>query len=187
MGITYSEALSMHFGFSEFTTKDVKILFGSDRSAKLLSDLKFKGVAERTGRGRYRILTSEERLKNRSFEWKRVEHIINNSPYPFAWTWISAVEKWTNGRYNVGPNPYLRVYYIEIRKSDLDHWHEYLGKNSISIDGKKRVGSTVKLFATNDLRITKLEGENVITMEKVTKMIRNNRELFGEADDLIES
>ena len=78
MGLTYTDVLSLHFGNSEFTTEDVRILLRNERSAKLLSDLKFKGVIERTGRGKYRLLLPSERIDSRGLEWKRVERIVNS-------------------------------------------------------------------------------------------------------------
>ncbi len=119
MGITYSDVLSLYFKDSEFSTKDVTTLLRTERSAKLLSDLKFKGIVERTGRGMYRLLPPSERIDERKREWERIERIINSSPLEFAWTWSSAVKKWTRGRYLVSPNPYFRVFYIEVNSNDL--------------------------------------------------------------------
>lgn len=56
---------------SEFTTSDVTRITCNKRSAKLFSDLKFKGVVKRVGRGKYRLLEAYERNGIRVFEWVR--------------------------------------------------------------------------------------------------------------------
>ena len=186
MGLTYTDVLSLHFGNSEFTTNDVRILLRNERSAKLLSDLKFKGTIERTGRGKYRILLPSERLDNRTYEWKRVERIVNMSPFPFAWAWSSAVERWTDGRYIVGPNPYFRIFYIEIIKTDLDGWRSYLKGHSVSVEAKKRVGATVELIPRTELEYVFLNGEKIVPKGKILETIKDHPGIFAKADDLIE-
>lgn len=186
MGLTYTDVLSLHFGNSEFTTEDVKILLRNERSAKLLSDLKFKGVLERTGRGRYRLLPPSERFDNRSYEWKRVERIVNSSPYPFAWAWSSAVEKWTEGRYIVSPNPYFRAFYIEVLKDGLNDWKKYLKAHSISTIGNRRIGAVVNFIPNDDLDFVILNGEKVISKNRIMHIISEHSGIFAEADELIE-
>jgi hypothetical protein len=186
VGLTYTDVLSLHFGNSEFTTEDVRILLRNERSAKLLSDLKFKGVIERTGRGKYRLLLPSERIDNRGHEWKRVERIVNSSALEFAWTWSSAVEKWTAGGYIVSPNPYFRTYYIEVNRKDLLKWKEYLKSHFVSIVGKRRIGAVVELVPKDKIEFVILNGEKVISKERTLNMIKEHRGIFAEADEIIE-
>lgn len=186
MGITYTDILSLHFGNSEFTTDDVRIILRTDRSAKLLSDLKFKGVLERTGKGRYRILAPFERIDNRSFEWKRVERIVNMSPFSFAWSGPSAVERWTNGGYLVAPNPYFRTFHIDVNTKDLEGWKEYLRAHSVPFVGKRRIGALVKLNPKSDLKYVILNDEKVLPKDYTIKMIKEHPGTFAKADELIE-
>ncbi len=186
MGITYTDVLSSYFGNGEFTTESVKLLLRTNRSAKLLSDLKFRGLVERTGKGRYRLLSPSERIDTREHEWKRVERIVDSSPLPFAWAWSSAVEKWTNGSYLVGPNPYFRIYYIEVKAADFEKWKGYLKSHSVSTEGKRRIGAVVELIPNDDLEFVILNGEKVIPKERVKEVIRRHRGIFAEADELIE-
>lgn len=186
MGLTYTDVLNLHFGNSEFTTEDVRIFLRIERSAKLLSDLKFKGVLERTGRGRYRILAPSERIDNRSFEWKRVERIINMSPLPFAWSGPSAVERWTKGGYFVAPNPYFRIFHIDVNTKDMEEWKEYLKTHSVPLIGKRRIGALVKLYPKSKVKYAILDGEKVLPKNNTIKMIKEHRGTFAEADDIIE-
>lgn len=184
--MTYSDVLSLHFRDSEFTAEDVRILLRLDRSAKLLSDLKFKGIVERTGRGKYRLLSPSERVDNRSHEWTRIERIVRSSPYEYAFTWSSAVEKWTNGAYIIGPNPYYRPYYIEVNVKDLGKWNEYLIEHSVPSVGNRKIGAVVNLIPRKHVSYTLLNGDKVISKKKTIELIREHRGLFAEADDLIE-
>lgn len=186
MGITYTDVLALHYGNSEFTTEDVRILLRIDRSAKLLSELKFKGVLERTGVGKYRILPPSERLDNRNFEWNRVRRVVNMSPYPFAWSGPSAVERWTNGGYLVAPNPYFRTFYIDINEEDLERWKEYLKSHSVPFIGKKRIGALVKLFPKCSIKSVILNGEKVLPKEDTIFMIKEHPGTFAAADEMIE-
>lgn len=186
MGLTYPEILSLHFGENEFTSKEVSDLLHYERSAKLLSDLKFKGVLERTGRGRYRCLSPAERPDIRSIEWNRVTNIINRSPLEMAWDWSSAVERWTNGRYHVGPNPFHRIFYISVFRKDVEKWKDYLKSHEVATSGKKKVGASVELIPRKDVKFVHLNDEKVIPREDTLKIIKKHRGIFGEADKLIE-
>ncbi|MCL5955545.1 MAG: hypothetical protein M1507_05480 [Candidatus Thermoplasmatota archaeon] len=186
MGLTYTDVLTLHFRNSEFTTEDVRILLRNERSAKLLSDLKFRGVIERTGRGKYRLLSPSERVDNRSYEWKRIEKVVNSSPYPYAWSWSSAVERWTNGAYIVAPNPYFRIYYIEVENKDINKWKEYLRVHSVSTIGNRRIGTVVNLIPKDHVKFVLLNGERVISKNRTIELIREHRGIFAEADEIIE-
>lgn len=185
MGLTYYDVLSFHFRNSEFTAEDVRILLRNERSAKLLSDLKFKGLVERTGRGRYRVLSPSERVNNRSHEWKRVERVVSSSPYAFAWAWSSAVEKWTDGAYIVSPNPYYRDYYIEVNDKETAKWNEYLKSHSVSSIGNRRIGAVVNLIPREHVSYVLLNGDKVISKKRTIELIREHRGIFAEADELI--
>jgi hypothetical protein len=186
MGMTYTDVLSLHFGNSEFTTEDVRVLLRNDRSAKLLSDLKFKGVIERTGKGRYRFLAPSKRTDIRNYEWKRVERIVNSSPLPFAWAWSSAVEKWTNERYVVSPNPYFKAYYIEVKREDVVKWKEYLDAHSVSTIGNRRIGAVVRMIPKDRVNFVIFNGEKVISKDITVSLIRKHRGIFARADEIID-
>ena len=125
-------------------------------------------------------------VDNRSYEWKRVERIVNSSPYPFAWAWSSAVEKRTGGRYIVSPNPYFRAFYIEVPGDDVHVWKEYLKAHSVSTIGNRRIGAVVNLIPKDDLDFVILNGEKVISQNRTIELIREHRGIFAEADELIE-
>ena len=110
MTFTYFDALTSSFGDESFTTAELANRFGTARSAKLLSELKHRGLVERVGRGTYRCLSPKERPDLRSAEWSRVREVVLAGPDPKAWTGASALELWTAGGYRVSPSAYSRIY-----------------------------------------------------------------------------
>ena len=186
MGLTYSDAIISLFGENTFTTNELTALTGNTRSAKLLSDLKMKGIVEKMGHGEYRVLPLSERPDMRPIEWERVRNIILRGPWEKAWTGSTAVELWTNGRYRISPNNYLRVFHLLVRTSDLDKWKNYLRRSGVSYSGKKRVGSFVDLICSSKVSSTVVAGEPVIPKDHVLRLIRSHPGLYAGADELIE-
>lgn len=186
MALTYLDVIISRFGENEFSTKELAIITGNPRSAKLLSDMKMKGIVERVGRGKYRVLPLSERPDTRIIEWERVRNVIVNAPWKKAWTGSTAVEVWTNGRYKLSPNPYLRVFHLLILKSELDEWKKYLRRFGISYSGKKRVGSFVDLKCSSKVNSTMVAGEPVIPKDGVLRLIRNHPGIYAGACELIE-
>lgn len=186
MGLTYSDVTISLFGEEEFTTAEFTAITGNSRSAKLLSELKMRRIVERIGRGKYRVLPLSERPDTRIIEWERVKNIIMKAPWDKAWTGSTAVEIWTNGRYKISPNPYLRVFHLLIHKSEIEEWKKYLRRSGVSYSGKKRVGSFVDLKVTSKINSTIVAGEPVIPKDEVLRIIRNHPGLYGEAGGLIE-
>ena len=186
MGLTYLDALILRFGDEAFTTSEFEAVTGNTRPAKLLSELKMRGAVERIGRGSYRVLPLFERPDKRMIEWERVKNIILNAPWDKAWTGSTAVEIWTNGRYKISPNPYLRVFHLLVNRSEMEEWKKYLKRSGVSYSGKKRVGSFVDLKVTSRINSTLVSGEPVIPKDEVLRIIRNHPGLYAEAGELIE-
>ena len=57
----YADAAALLFGSREFSTREFALRTANPRAAKLLSELKRRGLVARTGRGLYRNLSPEER------------------------------------------------------------------------------------------------------------------------------
>ena len=186
MALTYLDVIISRFGENEFTAKELAILTGNSRSAKLLSELKMRGIVERVGRGKYRVPPLYERPDTRIIEWERVRNVIINAPWKKAWTGSTAVEVWTNRRYKISPNPYLRVFHLLILKSELDEWKKYLRRSGVSYSGKKRVGSFVDLQCSSKVNLTIVAGEPVIPKDEVLRLIRSHPGIYAGAWELIE-
>lgn len=185
MGITYSDVIALRFGEREFTTRDLSIATGSTRPAKLLSELKKRGLVERLDRGLYRLLRPAERPDIRNLEWGRIKDAINSAPWPHAWTDSTAIEIWTNGRYRISPSPFLRIFHLAIRKVDEERWRIYLKERGISVKGKKRIGALVTIVTKSRLIYTIKNGEKVVPREETIEIIRTHPGLYADAEDLI--
>ncbi|MHB1492781.1 MAG: hypothetical protein ACYCR7_05265 [Thermoplasmataceae archaeon] len=180
------DILISRFGDEAFTASEFRTVTGNTRPAKLLSELKMRGVVERIDRGMYRVLPLSERPDMRIIEWEKVKNIIMRAPWDKAWTGSTAVEIWTNGRYKISPNPYLRVFHLLVNESELEEWKRYLRRAGISYTGKKRVGSFVDLKATSKINFTLVSGEPVIPKDEVLMIIKNHPGLYAKAGEMIE-
>lgn len=185
MGLTYADVIALKFGEREFTTKDLAIATDNTRAAKLLSDLKMRGLVERIDRGTYHLLTPSKRPDLREAEWKRVKAVVNIAPWRHAWTGSTAVEIWTDGRYIISPNPFLRIFHLAILRGDETKWMKYLTRRGVSFIGKKRVGAIVKLFPKARLNIKLRGGEPIISKGATIELIRSHPGLYAGAEELI--
>lgn len=185
MSLTYLDVIMERFGEAEFTSRDLTALLGTDRASKILSELKTRGAIARVGRGRYRVLRPSERPDLRLLEWNRVKSIVLKGPEPKAWSDSTAVELWTEGRYKISPNPFMRVYHLAIPRDRVADWREYLRARGVSLEGSKRVGATVKLSPREALRVAHHHGEPVVPLTETLREIRGHPGLYADAEKLI--
>jgi hypothetical protein len=185
MPLTYGEAGSLVFGDAEFTTSEFDRRLGVDGGAKILSEMKRRGLVERTGRGRYRFLLPSERPDLRSLEWERVRRILLNGPSRKAWTGTTAVEVWTRGGYTVSPSAFARVFYLAVPEKSLSLWESYLLKRGLSTKPRKRIGARVELVPVKRLKVTEVDGEPVIPRSEAISLIRDRPSVFAGARELL--
>lgn len=185
MGLTYDEAGTLVFGGAEFTTSEFNRRLGVNGGARVLSELKRRGLVSRTGRGRYRFLSPSERPDLRSLEWSRVRNIVLKGPSPKAWTGTTAVEVWTRGGYFVSPSAFTRVFSVAVPERNLRVWREYLRKKGLSIKPRKRIGARVDLVPVARLKYTEVAGEPVVPKNEVVAMIRERPSVFAGAEELL--
>ncbi len=186
MGLTYADVISLRFGNDKFSAKEFGLATGSSRPAKLLYELKMRGIVERTERGKYRCLRHSEKPDLRSEEWNRVKKIIARSTLPGAYTDSSAVEIWTNGRYTTSPNPFMRVFHLAIYERDKEKWVTYLSNHGIALNHKKRVGACVTLVPLSNFRSVTIGKDRVVSRKEVLNIIRSHPGLYAGAERLID-
>ena len=185
MSYLYKDFIKDRFGYEEFTVEEFEFETDNERAGKLLSELKLRGVLEHVGRGKYRL----KRTSNRNKLLNEINHdkkIILNAPFPIAFTGNTAVEIWTGGRYIISPNPFMKVFYVEVRKDDINRFKAYLKNNHISYIINKRVGVYTVLKPVKNIEIEFKDKNPVIPKEKVLNLIREHPALYGEANKLIE-
>jgi len=185
MALTYNDVVTSLFGSEPFTSRDFARKVENPRAAKVLSELKHRGLVERLGRGTYRCLNPEDRPDLRRGEWNRVRSIVLSGPGPKAWAGETAVEHWTGGRYRLAPSLYSRVFTLAIPSNREKVWKEYLANHGVSTTRRKRVGARVELVPTEELKPTWVEGEPVVPRRDVERMIREHPTLYGDAERLL--
>jgi hypothetical protein len=185
MALHYSDALHALFGSRPFTSGEFARRANAPRAAKILSELKQRGVVERLDRGRYRCLAPEERPDRRRSEWNRVRNVVLAGPGPKAWTGSSAVELWTNGRYRLAPSPYYRVFEVAVPAPNLLAWRRYLSGRNVMTHSRKRVGARVDLVPVDRVDAVSVDGEPVIPRGAVERLIARHPGLFGNARELL--
>lgn len=185
MGLTYTDVIFEEFGEREFSSRELTALLGTTRATKILSELKLRGNITRVGRGLYRALRPSERPDLRLAEWERIRTIVLAGPEPKGWADASAVETWTDGRYRISPNPYLRVFHIAIPRKNLAEWRDYLTSRGVSVDGEKRVGGRVELSPRARLRIERHNDEPVVSLAETKALIDKHPGLYAGAGALL--
>ncbi len=186
MPSSYADIASLAFGSRPFTVKEFTSRIGTRRAGRILSEMKTRGLVERIGRGRYRVLSPSERPDLRGIEWNRINRLLLESTLPMAWTDADAVRVWTGGRYTVSPSAYLREFHIEVPERALGKWRDYLRAHRIGTDPRRKIGSKVVISTSHRFRMSRHRGEPVIPREAVLAKIRAHRGLFADADRLIE-
>lgn len=186
MGLTYLDAAALAFGRRAFSTAEFRNRIGAERAAKLLHEMKARGLVERVGRARYRLLAPEDRPDVRAVEWEKARRIILDAPLRMAWTGPTAVEAWTRGRYRVGSTPFRREFHVAIPKEEETAWRAYLDEKGLPTNRRRGLGAMVVLDVVEDLVVETVRGEPVIPRADVVKAIRGHPELYAEAEDLID-
>ena len=185
MALTYIDVLSSLFGGRRFTTLEFARRSGNPRAAKVLSELKHRGLVERVGRGKYRCLSPSERPDLRNAEWGRVHDVVLSGPDPKAWAGETALELWTGGRYRLAPSLYSRVFNLAVPRLRREDWVRYLSSHRVSTRSKKRIGARVELTTADDLNPVLIDGEPVVARSEVERLIREHPALYGNADELL--
>lgn len=183
--LTYNDVLSSLFGDRTFSSREFARRTGNPRAAKVLSELKHRGLVERLGRGTYRCLSPGDRPDLRGLEWARVRNVVLSGPEPKAWAGETAIEHWTGGRYKVAPSLYLRVFSLAIPLGREDRWRTYLADHGVSTTARKRVGARVDLVPRRGFKASLIDGEPVIPLREVENMIREHPALYGSAKELL--
>lgn len=186
MPFTYCDAISLAFGSRSFEAREFAWKFGSLRPYRRLSELKIRGVVERVGPGRYRLLSPDERPDLRGAEATRVRHALLDSGLPMAWSGPTAVWVWTGGRYTVSPSVYLREFHINVPRIAVDRWRRFLRRGRISTDDRRRIGVRVELHPTRRFRAVRRRGEPVIPRSAVVSLIRAHPGIYANAEKLVE-
>jgi hypothetical protein len=185
MPLTYTDVINSVFGARKFTAKELARSTGNPRAAKVLSELKQRGVVERIGRGTYRCLPSGARPELRNAESDRVRGIVLAGPDPKAWAGTTALELWTGGRYRIGTSVFSHVLELAIPRNRVGEWGRYLSARRVCTDTRKRIGTRVRLAPRTTVSPTYLNGQPVVPRKEVERLIRDHPALYASAKELL--
>jgi hypothetical protein len=181
---SYAEASALLFGSREFSVREFALRTGNPRAAKLLSELKRRGLVARTGRGLYRNLPVDERPDLRARDWARAHDLIVRAGLPMAWDGASAVEVWTGGSYVVSPSVLAREFHLLVPRASLPAWTDYLATHGLLPSPRRRLGARVLLRVVDRMpRLARVHGEPVIRRDAALRIVRANPALFAGAEE----
>lgn len=181
---SYADAAALLFGSREFSAREFALRTANPRAAKLLSELKRRGLVARTGRGLYRNLSPDERPDPRARDWARARRLVVSAGLPMAWDGSSAVEAWTGGSYVVSPSVLTREFHIVVPRAALRAWEKYLAGVGLLASPRRRMGARVLLRAVTRMPpLTALEGEPVIARAEALRMVRENPAVYAGAEE----
>lgn len=183
--MTYLDAASLAFGSSTFTVGEFRHRIGTPRAAKLLNEMKTRGLAERTGRGTYRLLSPGERPDLRRAEWDRVRRAILAAPWDMAWSGPTAVEKWTRGRYRLASSPFARDFHVAVARKDVEAWRAYLSRLHVPTEPRRHIGPRVVLDPREAVSTEIVDGEPVIPKREALELVRGRPALYAGAEESI--
>src|SRR6266508_2776518 len=107
------------FGGEPFDIGAFRQTFPSPDAAKVLSDLRRLGYLESTGRGAYRIVGPERRLRALVEDEERGFGLPGRSDLPHAYCDETAVTIWTDGGYWTGFTRGFRPLHLRVSGKDL--------------------------------------------------------------------
>ncbi len=184
MPLTYADAAALLFGSRPFTSREFAARTGSRRAAKVLSALKSRGLVERLGRGRYRVLGPDERPDLRAVDARRVRAAIRLVDLPKAFAGSTAVGIWTAGAYTVSPSVLTEELELLVPGRSLRTWRRRLRERGVRLAGRKRLGVSVRLIPVKRMPPTaEVDGERVIGRREVVRLIREHPGLYGGAEE----
>jgi hypothetical protein len=180
----YADAAALLFGSREFSAREFALRTANPRAAKLLSELKRRGLVARTGRGVYRNLSPDERPDPRPREWARARDLVLRAGLPMAWDAASAVEAWTGGSYVVSSSVLTREFHIVVPRASLNAWRKYLAGHGLLASSRKRMGARVLVRAVARMPpVTTLAGGPAISRADALRIVRASPTVYAGAED----
>jgi len=108
----------------EFTVKEFASTFVSPDHNKVLFDMARKGLVQRLGWGRYRVVPQEEYVKTKTDVVKAYE-LVRKAELPYIFTGPDAVFLWTKGGYNADRFFGFYPINLKIKRKDLPKWRRF--------------------------------------------------------------
>ncbi len=176
---------------AEFTTREFAATFVSPDPNKVLHDMSRKGMLEKTGRGRYKVIPQNEYVKKRTGLEDAYE-IVERAGLPYAFTKGDAVLVWTKGGYNAGRFFGYYPVMLRVARKDLKKWENYFRseKKRFVVEGsplrETLYGVFYQLQPVDSISKTTVEGYSVDSLDETVNYCRENQYTYLPALEMLD-
>ena len=175
----------------DFTVKEFASTFVSPDSNKVLFDMSRKGLVQRIGWGRYRVVPQEDYVKAKADVSKAYE-LVKKAGLPYVFSGPDAVFFWTKGGYNA--DRFFGFYPISltVRKQDLPKWRRFFSsaRQSYVVGGspvrETLFGLFYLLHAADRFRKANVSGVSVEPLKDVVKFCQENIYTYEPALEMLD-
>lgn len=158
------------FGAEPFTIDAFRATFPSPAPAKVLSDLHRLAYLESEGRGAYRLVAPEERIRRLVEREDAFVGLPGRADLPHAYCDDTAVTIWTDGSYWTGFSPGFRPLHLRVRREDVrawrDHFHAAGGRATVEGSRETLFGVVHVLHPARRVRAVGRGGVRVVPIEE---------------------
>jgi len=175
----------------EFTVREFSSVFASPDPNKVLHDMTKKGFLERSGRGKYKVSSTEEYLARRINITKAYD-LLREADMSYALTGPDAVFLWTRGGYQVDRFFGFYPIHLKVKEEELERWKKFFGsrKQRFQVNGqpirKTLFGLFYVLYAEVDFRAEKVNGFDVIPLKETVDFCQHHIYSFEPALEMLD-
>ncbi len=177
------------FGNEIFTVAQFRDTFYSPDARKVLSDFHRLGLAERVGRGLYRIIPPADRFRQIVRKTEAPLEAPESSGLPYAYSDATAVSIWTDGSYWTGFTKAVRPLHMKVRTEDVSEWKRSFrrrGRRAVVPEDRETLYGTVfVLHSAKDFASVRRSGVHVIPLEETLRFASSNPYAFEPAIPLL--
>lgn len=162
-----------------FTQAALDWITGTSMKKKIFSVLMHAGWIQKKDRTSY-VCTKPDKAIQGLLEFK-VPAIIKEATKPYAFTGLSAIERWSDYVY-VQRSRERSPYFIEILRKDIPYWKNFFHQHSIPVYVKKgtTIGEFVIIIPTEKVKPIQKEAISVIPLKEAMRMAKEN-EMYAYA------
>ena len=175
----------------EFSVKEFISTFQSPNPNKTLFDMTKKGFLEKTGWGKYKVISPQQLFESR-VDISKAYDLIEQTMLKHAFTGSDAVFLWTKGGYQVGRFFGFYPIYLKVLKSDLTKWKKLLKSKGTKfhIQGEPvkemLFGAFYILISAKDFAAEKVDGFHVDPLKQTVEFCKQNIYQYEPALEMLD-
>jgi len=175
----------------EFSTRDFASTFAGPDPNKVLHDLSKKGLLEKIGRARYKVVRQDEYVRKNA-DVEAAYDAVNETGLEYAFTGPDAVSLWTKGGYNA--DRFFGYYPIvmKVRRRDLAKWQSFFAseRKRWAVQGKAPAETLYGIFyqvrPVEKLSKARIEGYSVDSLDETVKFCKENLYTYEPALEMLD-